>query len=378
MSDYAQLESPKIVSSRVHPTPSTQQHYNSSKHDDDDKSFRSFSSKFSRASRKSLENGDLGTSLMASQDDESSSCDQDDSFSSTANNLSSVPNNGAVAASAAASAAASPPVTSPSVSSPSKYELSQDDPFYMFRGDLVKKLLLVEGQLERYVEIVQTTDTATNTHEIKETKKLLKRHMKAAESTLSDLETTIRVVERNRSKFPHISDVEITNRRGFVSDSQARIQKCRDDMQSNELKDKLLRDEQAKTARRRALSNNSNGNNKVTRQSPHDDDLYLQEEGDSSRSETRLMMKEQDTTLDGLATAVTRVSHMAGTIHEEIETQNKMLTDLEDDLVDAEEQLGAVMGKLGKLLKTRNRCQIGLILVLSLIVLILFFLVLYT
>eukprot|EP00956_Cyclotella_meneghiniana_P006010 scaffold7825_cov67-Cyclotella_meneghiniana.AAC.4 len=366
MSDYAQLESPKIVSSRVHPTSSTQQHHNSNKHDDDEKSFRSFSSKFSRASRKSLQNGELGTSLMASQDDdESSSCDRDDSFSSTTNNL---------------AAAASPSVTSPSRSSPSKYELSQDDPFYMFRGDLIKKLLLVEGQLEKYVEIVQTTDTATNTHEIKETKKLLKRHMKAAESTLSDLETTIRVVERNRSKFPHISDVEITNRRGFVSDSQVRIQKCRDEMQSNGLKDKLLRDEQAKTARRKALSNNSNGINRTTRLSPHDDDndLYLQEEGQSSRSETRLMMKEQDSTLDGLASAVTRVSHMAGTIHEEIETQNKMLTDLEDDLVDAEEQLGAVMGKLGKLLKTRNRCQIGLILVLSLIVLILFFLVLYT
>jgi syntaxin 6 len=69
---------------------------------------------------------------------------------------------------------------------------------------------------------------------------------------------------------------------------------------------------------------------------------------------------------------------MAGTIHEEIETQNKMLTELEDDLVDAEEQLGIVMGKLGKLLKTKNRCQIGLILILSLVVLVLFFLVLYT
>ena len=90
------------------------------------------------------------------------------------------------------------------------------------------------------------------------------------------------------------------------------------------------------------------------------------------------MMQQQDNALDGLSTAVTRVSHMAETIHEEIEMQNKMLSELEDDLVDAEEQLGVVMGKLGKLLKTKNRCQIGLILILSLIVLVLFFLVLYT
>jgi syntaxin 6 len=283
--------------------------------------------------------------------------------------------------------------------------MAQDDPFFIFRGDLVKKLLVVEGQLDRYLEVVRTTvssystfaliwfinsthfdipmlktsyqDTATNTHEIKETKKLLKRHLKAAESTLSDLETTIRVVEKNRSKFPHISDVEVNSRRNFVSDSQARIQNSRDEMQSNEVKDKLLSDEKAKTARRKALTNNSSKINKSTRQSLTDD-LHLEEEGEASRSETMLMMQQQDDTLDGLSSAVTRVSHMAGTIHEEIETQNKMLTELEDDLVDAEEQLGTVMGKLGKLLKTKNRCQIGLILILSLVVLVLFFLVLYT
>ena len=145
-------------------------------------------------------------------------------------------------------------------------------------------------------------------------------------------------------------------------------------MQSDEVKDKLLRDEKAKMARRKTQS--SSNMNSPARQS--NDDLRLQEGGESGRSETALMMQQQDDTLDGLSSAVTRVSHMAGTIHEEIETQNKMLTQLDDDLVDAEEQLGVVMGKLGKLLKTRNRCQIGLILVLSLIVLVLFFLVLYT
>jgi syntaxin 6 len=368
MSEYSQLDSPKM--SRVHPT--TSAHASShSTHDDDDRSFRSISSKFSRASRKSIRNGELGASLISSQDhdDESSSTDRDDSFST--NNLSSN-NIGAVSPNASA--------VPSQISSPSLYEtasMAQDDPFYIFRGDLVKKLLLVEGQLEKYLEVVRTTDTATNTHEIKETKKLLKRHLKSAESTLSDLETTIRVVERNRSKFPHISDEEVRNRRSFVTDSQARIQTSKDEMQSNQVKDKLLSDEKAKLARRKALSNNSNQINQTMRQA-NDNDLRLREEGESSRSETMLMMQQQDDTLDGLSTAVTRVSHMAGTIHEEIETQNKMLTELEDDLVDAEEQLGVVMGKLGKLLKTRNRCQIGLILILSLIVLVLFFLVLYT
>lgn len=90
------------------------------------------------------------------------------------------------------------------------------------------------------------------------------------------------------------------------------------------------------------------------------------------------MMKQQDETLDDLDLAVTRVSYIADTIHEELENQNVMLDNLGEDLSHAEEQMGVVMGKLGKLLKTKSKCQIGLILILSAIVLVLFFLVLYT
>eukprot|EP00804_Cyclotella_cryptica_P030745 CCRYP_009174-RA/>CCRYP_009174-RA protein AED:0.04 eAED:0.04 QI:269/1/1/1/1/1/2/333/375 len=375
MSEYAQLDSPNR--SRPHPAHS----HNDDDDNDDDKSFRSLSSKFSRASRKSLKNGELGVSLISSQEEESSSSCDRESYNGNAGATadSSPAKNGAMSP----SASVPPTPSSPSYNS-NYYEttlMAQDDPFYMFRGDLVKKLLLVEEQLERYLEVVRTTDTATNAHQIKETKKLLKRHLKAAESTLSDLETTIRVVERNRSKFPHITDAEITNRRSFVADCQQRMQTSKEKMQSEEVKDKLLRDEKAKMDRKRSSSLNNTNHSIPTRQTSNGDDLYLQEEdveSSHSRSETIRMMQQQDNALDGLSTAVTRVSHMAETIHEEIEMQNKMLSELEDDLVDAEEQLGVVMGKLGKLLKTKSRCQIGLILVLSLIVLVLFFLVLYT
>jgi t-SNARE complex subunit (syntaxin) len=99
---------------------------------------------------------------------------------------------------------------------------------------------------------------------------------------------------------------------------------------------------------------------------------------EEGRSETILMMQQQDDTLDDLNQAVVRVGHMADTIHEEIGSQNNMLKSLEEDLADAEEQLGVVMGRLAKLLKTKNKCQLGLIVVLTLVVLVLFFLVLYT
>lgn len=212
-----------------------------------------------------------------------------------------------------------------------------------------------------------------NTHEVKETKKQLKRQIKHAESTLANLETTVRVVERQRDNFKHINDNEINERRDFVDSSKNRISRAKSGMQSEEVKQKFVRDERALTERR--AGGRPNHNNMLPQESNNSGDDSFLEEG---RSETLMMMQKQDETLENLDMAVTRVGYMAETIHEEIDQQNKMLADLDDDLADAEEQLGVVMGKLAKLLKTKNKCQIGLIIILSLIVLLLFFLVVYT
>jgi len=95
-------------------------------------------------------------------------------------------------------------------------------------------------------------------------------------------------------------------------------------------------------------------------------------------AQARIMLRQQDETLEELDHAVTRVESIAHNIHEEIGSQNKMLQALEHDLHDAEEKLGLVMGKLGKLLKTKSKWQICTILVLILVAFILFLLVLYT
>jgi syntaxin 6 len=339
----------------------------------------SVSSAFSRSSRRAMKkSSELGVPLTSSMNEDEEEFYNDNGDSS----------------STAAAAAAPIASTSTAATATTSTFIGEDDPFYMFRGDLTKKILLVDQELNTYTTLVHTTDTATNTHQIKETKKQLKRHIKHAESTLTDLETTVRVVERQRDKFPHIHDGEMDDRKNFVQESKRRINDAKLAMQSEEIKQKLLKDERTLTERRRgggggaggvagSNSNSSRRNNGVADDLESDNNNTVNSNtnynGDSEeRSETMLMMQQQDETLEDLDLAVTRVGYMAETIHEEIESQNKMLTELEDDLADAEEQLGMVMGKLAKLLKTKSRCQIGLILILSLIVLVLFFLVLYT
>ena len=339
----------------------------------------SVSSRFSRASRKAIvNNSDLGVPLTQTSSLDERDEDDDDGNGSTY-----------VGASAPPSAAFdnsnnnNPPPTT-------KSYISEDDPFYMFRTDLVQKLSLVSEELNNYLSVVRTTDTAVNTHAVKETKKQLKRHIKHAESTLSDLETTVRVVEKSRQKFPHINDNELSERRQFVDDSKDRIASSKMSMQSDEIKQKFVSDEKALKERRKGgggLGGGTASSSSATNGTTNNNNGYSKardiESGNTSstnpeRAETMLMLQQQDETLDDLDLAVTRVGYMAETIHEEIDTQNIMLKNLEEDLADAEEQLGVVMGKLAKLLKTKSKCQIGLIIILSLIVLVLFFLVLYT
>lgn len=250
---------------------------------------------------------------------------------------------------------------------------AHEDPFYVFKEDLLMKLELLDDTLLRYERVVQNTDTAVNTHEVKDSKKQVKRQIRQCESTLKDLDATIRLVDkkRNLSQFHHISDTELHDRKTFLSTCSNRIQQCKQKMSSEALKQKMFQDEKKKTKRRMIHELKGKGISDPKER----DDLDMIENGHAS---AQMLLSQQDDTLDELDEAVERVGVMASTIHEEIGAQNKMLTDMEEDLNDAEEKLGLVLGKLGKLLKTKSKWQLGTILCLSMIVVVLFVLVIKT
>lgn len=204
--------------------------------------------------------------------------------------------------------------------------------------------------------------------ELKDAKKQLKRHVKNAESTLKDVQMTVQLVESDREKFSHIDDKEMYERRALVHTSLDRLGRAKQEISSEAVKAKLLQDERAQAVRR-AGANVLGARNDGERENTS---LIV-----DSQARQSLLMQNQDETLDELDAAVTRVNLMAGTIHEEIGQQNKMLTEMEEDLSNVEEELGMVMGKLAKFLKTKNTWQLGTILCLLFIVVVLFFLVLY-
>jgi Syntaxin 6, N-terminal len=224
-------------------------------------------------------------------------------------------------------------------------------------------------------------DSAANSYELKDVKRQLKRHLKNAESTLNDVSLTVQVVEKDRSKFRYINDKELYDRTTLVHTSRERISRSKNEMNSDAVKAKLLADERARAVRTR--TNNAGSSNFAAAElnGDHlqsDTDQHGLGSSDSSQVRTSLLFQHQEETLDELGAAVTRVGHVAETIHDEINQQNKMLTEMEEDLSNVEEELGLVMGKLAKLLKTKDSWQLGTIVCLIGTVVMLFLLVLYT
>ncbi|KAH9130702.1 hypothetical protein LEN26_004559, partial [Aphanomyces euteiches] len=90
------------------------------------------------------------------------------------------------------------------------------------------------------------------------------------------------------------------------------------------------------------------------------------------------IVKDQDADLDQLNVSVKRLGHVAVEINTEIKSQNKMLDDIELDMDDTQERMNFVMLRMSRLLKTKDTCQLGSILLLMAILVVLVFLVIYT
>jgi syntaxin 6 len=175
----------------------------------------------------------------------------------------------------------------------------------------------------------------------------------------------------NESRPIHASDQALYERQSLVQTSRDRIERAKLEANSASVKAKLLSDERA-MRRRRGKRGDGNATGAAASSQANEDMIA------SGQARASLLMQRQDETLDALDAAVSRVGDMAVAIGEEVNEQNKMLDEMTTDLENVEEELGLVMGKLAKFLKTKNSWQLGTIMFLMATVVILFFLVLYT
>lgn len=245
--------------------------------------------------------------------------------------------------------------------------MAAHDPFYAVRDEVSAKIEYLKVRLERFQDLLHNTDTAQN-RDFQDLRKGLLKEVKGADAQLRDLRRTVEYVENNRDSFTHIDDTELLERKSFLSDSKQVLLGATDALDGPKTRDKMAQDDRSEMSKYR-----SKGDLGAQTDLERDNTEHILDQ----QSRVRMQLARQDQDLEELGTHVERVGETATIINEELRSQNRLLSSLDDDLDEATERMNFVMGRLGKLLKTKSKCQIWTILLLSIVLIILVLMLIY-
>ncbi|KAF4320388.1 hypothetical protein BBO99_00004322 [Phytophthora kernoviae] len=226
------------------------------------------------------------------------------------------------------------------------------DPFYVFKDELESKVSAVNQKHAKWRAIIEVKDSPaskelpTLTHQIEGA-------VATAEKSLKFLEETIVMVEANRAKFEHID---------------AELQAVSAEISTDAIKTRIQREERKLMQPKQTQKPIRSGSGQERNERFMADEAQRQQQ----------IMQDQDKSLAGLESDITRLHGVTVEIGTEVKNQNKMLDDLTEDVEEAQERMNFVMARLGKLLKTKDKCQLGLILFLVVVLVVMVFLVVYT
>uniref|UniRef100_A0AAV1THR2 t-SNARE coiled-coil homology domain-containing protein n=1 Tax=Peronospora matthiolae TaxID=2874970 RepID=A0AAV1THR2_9STRA len=254
-----------------------------------------------------------------------------------------------------------------------KKELSRaaasGDPFYVFKDDLETKVAAVNQKHAKWRVVRQNVNDVSSTEELVNLTQQIEGAVVTAEKAVKFLEETIVMVETNRAKFEHIDAAEIASRKAFVAATKKELEGVSADVCTDAVMDQSCKEERESIAPLESSTSSS----------PHLTDKERNERLlEQERLQRQQIMQQQDTNLAGLQTDITRLHGVTVEISNEVKQQNKMLDDMTDDVDEAQERMNFVMGRLSNLLKTKDKCQLGLILFLVAVLVAMVFLVVYT
>ncbi|DBA00492.1 TPA: hypothetical protein N0F65_002735 [Lagenidium giganteum] len=250
---------------------------------------------------------------------------------------------------------------------PSGNAAASADPFYVFKDELEGKVTAVHQQYAKWKSVLDAQDSAS-AKDLPALTTQIETSVAAAEKSLKFLEQTIVVVEANRAKFEHIDNAEISSRKAFVSSTRMELLSVSSELQSDAVKTRIRREEQKML---KPLSQ------RPTQPTLPKEDSNARFLGDELQRQQQIQ-KEQDQGLEELSKSAANLNHIAVEINSEIKSQNHMLDEMSTDVDEAHERMNFVMEKMSDLLKTKDKCQLGLILFLSFVLVVMIFLVIYT
>merc|ERR1712062_96125 len=152
-----------------------------------------------------------------------------------------------------------------------------------------------------------------------------------------------------------ITNQDLQERKSFVRDMKSAITDCRDKMQSEKTRDIIDQHKQEYQASKRE----SVQERFTRRENDHHIDRHVQEQ--------KVEEKKQDEILDDMHATLKRLGVHANTINVEIDSQMKLLDEVEEEMDITKDRLTRLTAKLDDLMGQSNSKKICLIVILVMI-----------
>ncbi|XP_065432305.1 syntaxin-10 isoform X4 [Chrysemys picta bellii] len=250
--------------------------------------------------------------------------------------------------------------------------MALEDPFSAVRGEVQKAVNTAWGLYERWGELLRETHVVS-TEEFDWTTNELRNSLRSIEWDLEDLEETIGIVEANPRKF-RIEASELTERRAFVRQMRDSVKEMRDHISSPSA---------LAFAERKNREMLIGGG--ASQKPPPERYGQLREELVSANSRyveeqqlhQQLIIDQQDEQLELVSGSIRVLKHMSGRVGDELDEQSLMLEEFAQEMDSTQSHMDGVLKKMAKVSHMtsdrRQWCVIGILLVLLIVVLILFF-----
>ena len=169
-----------------------------------------------------------------------------------------------------------------------------------------------------------------------------------------------------------IEEVELEDRRSFISRTRASVKSMKDSLST-----KLIRGKDETNIRQALLSNGPNR--------PHDKYTRLDQEMERSNQryvedthqQQQLIIRTQDDSMDLISKSVGSLKNMSQQIGNELDEQNVMLDDFHQEMDHTESRMDVTMKKMAKVMHMSNDkrqwCAIFVLLGILLVIIIFFF-----
>jgi hypothetical protein len=196
--------------------------------------------------------------------------------------------------------------------SPSKEPLMArptEDPFYTIRDEVRSLAENIKVRHEKFQDEVRNCDTSSNLS-FKELRKGLVKDVRSVDKKLKGLRDAVDVIEKNRNKFAHISNAELSSRQKFVSDMSGLLSEVKSGMDSEFVRRKM--DEDENKARRAGGTNRETlgfgmRSSEAAGAREKENDRFIQDQ----RQYVERGVKDQDQQLGALGSAVDRLGEMS-------------------------------------------------------------------